>query len=95
MYRELEHTMYFVSNRDLTIDYHCFPNGFNTFLWASTASSCYITSYAINTNCILKVFTELVIFNINMGIKVTKSRICDDTISKNKCHRKHSLYMPI
>ena len=30
------------SNEDLTIDYHRFPNGFNTFLWASTASSCYV-----------------------------------------------------
>ena len=37
MYRELDHTVYLVSNGDLTIDYHRFPNGFNTFLWASTA----------------------------------------------------------
>ena len=31
MYIELEYTVYFVSNGDLTIDYHRFPNGFNTF----------------------------------------------------------------
>ena len=25
MYREVKHTVYFVSDRYLTIDYHCFP----------------------------------------------------------------------
>ena len=41
MYRKLEHTLYFVSYRSFAAGYRRFPNGFNTFLWASTASSGY------------------------------------------------------
>jgi len=46
MYRELEHTVYFVTN-----DYHRFPNFFIHFY--GNPQHTVVTSFAIKTNCIL------------------------------------------